>query len=118
MTELTSRYFWAAGLIEGEGYFGCDPRRAETRPGKGRSKGPPRFLIGVEMKDREPLEKLQRLFGGLISRRPARYDSWSQTYVWRTSGARALGIAFTLYGLLSPRRKKQIRTKEALCRLL
>lgn len=118
---ITSEIYWAAGLIEGEGFFSMRPRRAETRPGKGKSKGRPLFIIGVEMKDLEPLEKLQRLFGGVVFHRPARNTQQrkrSPIHVWRIDGGRALGVAFTLYSLLSPRRRKQIRTKEALCRFL
>ena len=86
---------WAAGFLEGEGYFGNEGRSER---------------IHAAQTTREPLERLQSYFGGNIGMhrwKPAK-PSHNPTYAWRVFGARARGIMMTLYPLLSARRQKQI----------
>lgn len=87
---------WAAGFIEGEG---CFSRGTSQR-------------IDVEQVDREPLDKLQAMFGGRTVRRRAKREGWNPTFAWYVYGSRARGIMMTLYPLLSERRQGKI--KEAL----
>lgn len=87
---------WSSGFLEGEGSFsfaGTEQCMATQR-------------------SKEPLLRLQRLFGGTVKpvykvmrgrSRKRRY------YIWYTCGARARGIVTTLYCLMSTRRKKQIQ---------
>lgn len=88
--------WWAAGFIEGEGTFYFD-RRAVT--------------LRVPQVQREPLERLQALFGGDIGYRGVdRVQMGRQPiFIYRCSGARAVGVAMTLYSMMSPGRKFQIR---------
>lgn len=76
---------WAAGFIEGEGCF--------TTHGQ----------VTVTQKTIEPLARLQEFVGGGIS------QDKDGIYQLRLSGARARGLAMTLYPLLSSRRQKRIR---------
>lgn len=78
---------WAAGFMEGEGSFSC-------------------HNVSAGQKQREPLTRLKKWFGGSIKRREQRGDAF---YSWCVSGARARGVAMTLYPILSPRRQKQVR---------
>jgi hypothetical protein len=99
----TCELFWAAGFIEGEGSF---------IPGTGISP-----LICVPQVNREPLERLQRIFGGSIRPRPSKWQQnpqWQDQYLWRVGGCRATGIALTLYCLMSEKRQAQIRVSLAL----
>lgn len=87
---------WAAGFIEGEGSFhltakGGQVSACQVNPG--------------------PLDKLLELFGGSIhtEKRVQNKPNWKPRLNWRTSGARARGIALTLYPLMSSRRQEQIR---------
>ena len=84
---------WAAGFIEGEGHF------------RSRSQ-----VTAVQV-DVEPLNRLVALFGGSIvpHTRAGNKHGWQASWTWRASGARARGIALTLYPLLSARRQTQIR---------
>lgn len=82
---------WAAGFIDGEGSFLWN----------GSSE-----MISVPQKDKELLVKLQTLFGGGLTARPTKYGY--RMNVWQVYGARARGVAMTLYSFMSDRRKAQI----------
>jgi hypothetical protein len=56
-------------------------------------------------KQREPLERLQRLFGGSL--KPFKGGRYSR---WDAYGVRARGVMFTLFTFLSPRRREQVKT--------
>lgn len=95
---------WAAGFLEGEGCF-------STCGGKY-----PSAQVDAAQIQREPLERLQRLFGGRVSvmRQGTKPDA-SPLWRWRVSGPRARGISMTLYSLMSTRRQGQIRDADARC---
>lgn len=80
---------WAAGFLEGEGSFSPSARS---------------HRVAASQNTREPLERLQRLFGGSICAN----TTTNNVLVWQTYGSRARGVAFTLYPLLSMRRQAQI----------
>jgi hypothetical protein len=80
---------WAAGIYEGEG--SCFPN-SNT------------ISLVVPQKDTWILERFRALFGGSIG-----LNRTTGVYRWTVSGARARGLAMTIYGLLSPRRQQQIR---------
>src|SRR5258708_40224830 len=50
---------------------------------------------------REPLERLQQMFGGSLNQ----YNGYHR---WGLYGTQAAGVLMTLYTLMSPRRKGQI----------
>jgi len=92
---------WAAGFLEGEGCF--------SSYGKGRA-----IRVAAPQVQREPLEKLQRLFGGHLGRKARLEKSNQQScFRWQVGGKRAAGIMMTLFSLLSSKRKWQIQ--KALC---
>lgn len=82
---------WAAGFLEGEACF---------------SKSKTTINIQCSQVQREPLERLQRIFGGKIydcgKNRPKPYGTWS------LYGNAAAGVMMTVLGLMSPRRTSQI----------
>jgi hypothetical protein len=84
---------WAAGFIEGEGSF----KHSSSS-------------LCADQVQREPLERLQRFFGGSIyakthpSMGPRRLPSRR----WTINGGRARGVMLTLYSWLSPRRRQQL----------
>jgi hypothetical protein len=83
--------YWAAGFLEGEGWFG-----------EGRSP-----KVGAGQKQREPLDRLHRLFGGRITYRKI---GWKNGIHWWVLDAyRSPGVMMTLYSLMSPRRQLQIK---------
>lgn len=90
---------WLAGYLEGEGSF----YRRDTKYGS--------MQVRAHSTDRESLEKCLKFFGGKLY---GPYHSGKKTekeyWQWSTAGPRALGIALTLYSLLSPRRQGQIET--------
>jgi len=86
---------WAAGFLEGEGYF-----RYHQNQGR---------VTAVQVQ-REPLEKLGKFFFGKIYRTTKNPNPRAQrSYIWTATGARAIGIMMTLYSLMSPERKAQIK---------
>jgi hypothetical protein len=87
---------WAAGFLEGEGCFYRFRRPGAVSIG-----------VGATQVDTEPLEKLQRLFGGRITKKSMTARNRQQPHAWTVYGARAWGVALTLYTLLSNRRKAQ-----------
>lgn len=88
---------WAAGFMEGEGSFYAvkvvNGRRAVGH------------YVCATQKQAEPLERLQRLFGGKLHTRVKPEGTY--TY-WQLCGPQAMGVAMTLYTLMSPKRQEQI----------
>ena len=97
--------YWAAGFIEGEGHpfvkWGMQKGKQYFTP-----------CLTANQVEMEPIDKLQRMFGGIIrhEKRSAKNPNWNDINIWYCHGARALGIMQTLYPLLSPKRQAQIRT--------
>ena len=103
---------WAAGFLEGEGSFIHVARKTQRSEHPTWTTGV--FYVQAPQVEREPLERLKRLFGGgiwLKTTKKARLDhpDWKTVYYWQTTGARARGIAMTLYSLMSTKRKSQIK---------
>lgn len=86
---------WVAGFLEGEGSFFAQQGRFPQ--------------VSATQVQREPLHRLSALLGGKVYERPPRSPTQQSTGWWRVSGARARGVALTLYGMMSPRRQAQIR---------
>lgn len=93
--------YWIAGFLEGEGCF----RGYQGRNGV-------QVRSGIEVTacqiQREPLERLVKLLGGKITVR-TRNNRDQAIHDWRVRSNRARGVAYTVYSLMSPRRKAQIR---------
>lgn len=82
---------WAAGFLEGEGSFQKSRYSIRT---------------DASQVQREPLERLQKLFGGPIYRRYQR--GTDEIHTWAVHGQMAASIMMTLYVLMSPKRQRQI----------
>jgi hypothetical protein len=96
--------YWTAGFLEGEGTFIYNRRKAG---------GGSQMIIAAQ-KVIEPLERLQKLFGGTIHkskvsklRQLRKPDDF--IYRWYTKAATSRGLMMTLYSLMSPKRQEQIR---------
>lgn len=86
---------WAAGFLEGEGSFAFSKHK--------------NISVVAAQVQKEPLERLQAMFGGgIYGNRPKNPNS-HYCWRWQTVGSRAVGICMTLYSLMSTRRKDQIR---------
>lgn len=85
---------WAAGFLEGEGCF----RRSKTTE-----------TIDAAQVNPEPLQRIQRIFGGRIWHRKPQQENASPADMWYVAGPRARGVMFTLYALLTAKRRAQIR---------
>jgi hypothetical protein len=83
---MNREWYWAAGFLEGEGSF--TNNRGYSR-------------IGAGQKEREPLERLQRLLGGTI------HLNNRELYVWNLSVDAATTME-ALRPLMSTRRRDQI----------
>lgn len=82
--EMTDLY-WAAGFMEGEASFSR--------------------TVQVYQVQKEPLERIQRIFGaGKISWRAHKKGIWA----WYCNTRESAAIAMTIYTIMSPRRKQQI----------
>ena len=99
-TPTREDLYWAAGFLEGEGCFGskitANPQHAS-------------IAAQASQVNREPLEWLQEIFGGSIRSYPSGRPRQSPHYTWRVCGARARGVVFTLFSLLSKKRQTQVR---------
>ena len=90
----TTDIAWVAGFLEGEGSF--IPRN------KGGAQ------VTACQVQREPLERLAKILGGRVIGRH-RTRARNLIHDWRISSDRARGVMSTIYSLMSPRRKRQIR---------
>ena len=86
---------WAAGFMEGEGSFSHSLKQSPK--------------VSAAQVQREPVERLQKLFGGKITQRRTRGFSKQPIWVWTISARRSVEVMMTLYVLMSPRRQEQIR---------
>lgn len=84
---------WAAGFLEGEGTFGRDGFRT--------------FRVRASQNEREPLDRLVAVFGGLVSHRhpPSKPRA---IFEWAASGSRAVEVMEAIYPHMSTRRRRQI----------
>ena len=83
---------WIAGFLEGEGHFRT-------------SKGTPE--IRASQVQRQPLDRLQALVGGLIRDCPS--DARRQPHSeWALRGSAGAALMMTIYSLMSPKRKGRI----------
>lgn len=89
---------WTAGFVEGEGTFYAQPRK--------NGGGMPVVCAGQN--EKEPLEKLQRLYGGYLYS-CKQYGNQKEHWLYRLNGGAAAGLAMTLYTLMGQRRRGQIR---------
>lgn len=91
--------YWAAGFLEGEGYFCLRGGKKKTTPG-----------ILASQVQREPLERLLILFGGKIyGPYSSRHTTHSPFYRWDISSTSSIEVMMTLYKLMSTKRKEEIR---------
>lgn len=96
---------WAAGFLEGEGTFAFGQRLKDGRPDQGSAH------VAACQVQREPLERLHRLFGG---NDPVEYhwlgpSKTKSAWFWRVYGIRAVGTMMTIYRFMSPQRRARIR---------
>jgi hypothetical protein len=96
MSDIKEIY-WAAGFLEGEGSLS--------------TRGPYGNFVTAAQVQREPLERLQRIFGGKIFYYDYshKYPTHSPVYRWQVSNAAARGVMMTIYFLMSTKRKLQIK---------
>lgn len=97
----TKDLYWAAGFLDGEGFFGGIDCSRQTHQ-----------ITGTQ-KSTELLFKLQKLFGGTVGmktpHRRAHRGGDGVVHYWAAYGARARGIMLTLFLLLSKKRQLEIR---------
>lgn len=90
----TADLYWAAGIMEGEGYFGS------------RSNG---ITVTVSMTDKDVIDKFHSIFG-FGSRKSRDLPSGKTAYTWSvTNQAQASGLMMTLFSLMGERRQAQIK---------
>lgn len=88
---------WIAGFLEGEGAFGLSgPNRKSA-------------LVAAAQVQMEPLERLMRMVGGNLHTHTSKKPNHQVQGRWSLSGINAAGLMMTVYPLMSPRRKEQIR---------
>ena len=85
---------WAAGVYEGEG--------SVTKRGKG-------IRTNLVQKDAWLCLRLQALFGGTLSVMRLTSRPGSTYTQWSLGGVRTEGFLYTIFTMLSPRRRAQIR---------
>jgi hypothetical protein len=97
-----SEYVWAAGIIEGEGYFG-------TTKANGSDKEYVRFAIA--MTDRDVIERLRKVLGwdNSISEGQARGRGGNKTfYRMDAGGKKVMLLAMCIYPYMGKRRRETI----------
>ena len=88
----TRDIIWTAGFYEGEG--SCAATGGSHH-------------VHIGQKNLWPLQRMQRWYGGALSQRlSARAPDMHE---WNIHGARARGFLLTIFALLSPRRREQIK---------
>ena len=94
--------YWAAGFLEGEGWFGWTERYAQNTQ---------MLIVSCSQVQLEPLERLKRIFGSCgLSGTGRRYGRRQDNpiHYWQVSSRKAAAVMMTLYTLMSPKRQQQI----------
>lgn len=94
MAASTRDIAWAAGFLEGEGTFRSIRQSHHVSAGQ---------------VNPEPLKRLQNIFGGRITTARIGKNSKQPCATWYVCGARARGVMFTVFTLLTARRREQVR---------
>ena len=86
--------YWASGFIEGDGCF---------------QKNGVSGSVVVAQVNKEPLDLLLSIFGGRISKiyRKQYGPNHNDAFEWRVTGPRARGVMFTIFSMLSDKRRRQ-----------
>lgn len=92
---------WAAGLMEGEGWFGL----------KNRNKTP---AITVGMTDCDVIVHLNDVFPGRLTEQYR--VKWKTVYYWNVVGSKAVQVMMTVYTLMGERRRSAIESALAVWR--
>lgn len=87
--------YWAAGFLEGEGNFHFSKAK--------------HLSVQCAQVQKEPLDKLQKMFGGSLYLRQHDNPKWNDAHIWHAVGNRAASICMTLYELMSTKRREQIK---------
>lgn len=95
MSITTQELHWAAGFLEGEGSFAG-------------ATGYARCVTACQVQ-KEPLVRLHRMFGGRMYLEKKRSKRWHNVWRWALGSSEGIGLMMTLYPLMSPRRKGQIK---------
>lgn len=88
--------YWAAGFIEGEGCFSYHAICAK---------------VSAVQVQREPLNRIQKIFGGRLGviRRSKKHPNFQDQGYWAIHGKKAIGVMMTIFEIMSPNRKEQIK---------
>ena len=92
-----SKLIFLAGLFDGEGSFGI----------WGKGKGRKTFQCGIEMCDKDILDRFSDFFGGNVMKVKLRKSHWTQTWRWRLSGPRAFECIDLLIEYMCQRRQEK-----------
>ncbi len=90
--------YWAAGFLEGDGWFGLKKNGYEDYE-----------RVVASQVQKEPLEKLKAMFGGRLNFCKTKKSTYNDVWTWNVNGIRARGVMLTLFSLLSTKRKSQIK---------
>lgn len=87
--------YWAAGFLEGEGCFNSHHGTLQITAGQ---------------VQKEPLDRLEKMFKGhlYLGKKP-KNDKANRCWVWDIHAKKAASVSMTLYSLMSPKRREQIR---------
>jgi hypothetical protein len=92
-----NKLIFLAGLFDGEGRFGI----------WGKGNGRRTFQCGIEMCDKDILDRFSNFFGGNVMKVRLRKSHWTQTWRWRLSGARAFECIDLLIEYMCQRRQEK-----------
>jgi len=92
-----NKLIFLAGLFDGEGSFGI----------WGKGQGRKTFQCGIEMCDKDILDRFSNFFGGNVMKVKLRKSHWTQTWRWRLSGPRAFECIDLLIEYMCQRRQEK-----------
>jgi hypothetical protein len=94
-----NKILFLAGIFDGEGSFGIW--------GKGNNRKT--FQCGIEMRDKDILDRFSLFFGGNVMKVRIRNIKWKQTWRWRLSGVRAYDCIDMMIEYMCKRRQEKYK---------
>lgn len=95
----TNKLLFLAGIFDGEGSFGI----------WGKGNGRKTFQCGIEMRDKDILDRFSLFFGGNVLKVKIRNPKWKQTWRWRLSGGRAYECIDMMIEYMCKRRQEKYK---------
>ncbi len=101
--------YWLAGILEGEGWFGCNKRKYKVKSGEEKIYLDP--VVNLQMTDKDIIERAATLIGGSVRTYQSKRTNSKILYRVSVNGRKkAIPLMERLLPIMGERRQNKIRS--------